>query len=331
MERSRRSTFYKTNGTTTQNLKLSGIKYRRKTGDVVLTCTYVPSVDSSFSTTRVRQRLCDLMGTDVIRLNDRRYFQQLSERLRDEYETIMDKKEEARAASEHARLRRLMLEGKIEDPYDYRTIVFGHKKMEPKKKKKRKITRHNSAQETHEEKYDNEDSSMSRTEDTLTQMNIMSGSSTSTSNILSDHGDQGLSVSRHSKPLLPNTDTDDNEKKQITNNSNEMHVQPRHHKHAALRPLSVSCSNGDSRRVQSAAPWLNRRETDSSLSNESTYDSMSLPDKSYIHKPSKYFKQEPIRMVKLRNEETVSGLYSIAEELVYPCWTYDKNCQMKKQ
>ena len=43
---------------------------------------------SSLSTTRVRQRLCDLMGTDVIRLNDKRYFQTLTQRLQDEYEVI---------------------------------------------------------------------------------------------------------------------------------------------------------------------------------------------------------------------------------------------------
>ena len=41
---------------------------------------------SSLSTTRVRQRLCNLMGTDVIRLNDKRYFQKLSTRLQEEYE-----------------------------------------------------------------------------------------------------------------------------------------------------------------------------------------------------------------------------------------------------
>ena len=46
---------------------------------------------SSLSTTRVRQRLCNLMGTDVIRLNDKRYFQKLSERLQEEYEVCVSR------------------------------------------------------------------------------------------------------------------------------------------------------------------------------------------------------------------------------------------------
>ena len=41
---------------------------------------------SSLSTNRIRQRLFDLMGTDVIRLNDTRYFKKLSTKLREEYE-----------------------------------------------------------------------------------------------------------------------------------------------------------------------------------------------------------------------------------------------------
>jgi hypothetical protein len=54
----------------------------------------------------------------------------------------MDKQEDARAASEDQRLRRLMLEGIIDAPNDYRAVVLGHDKKQNKKKKRRKIKRH---------------------------------------------------------------------------------------------------------------------------------------------------------------------------------------------
>ena len=57
------------------------------------------------------------------------------------FQTIMDKQEEARAASEDERLRRLMLEGIIDAPNDYRAVVQGHEKKQNKKKKRRKIKR----------------------------------------------------------------------------------------------------------------------------------------------------------------------------------------------
>lgn len=54
----------------------------------------------------------------------------------------MDRQEEARAASEQERLRRLMLEGVIEAPDDYRAVVHGeHHRDKPKKKKRRKNKR----------------------------------------------------------------------------------------------------------------------------------------------------------------------------------------------
>ena len=54
----------------------------------------------------------------------------------------MDKEEEARMASENERLRRLMLEGVIENPHDYRAILHGeHNKHKHHKKKKRKSRR----------------------------------------------------------------------------------------------------------------------------------------------------------------------------------------------
>ncbi|WAR30329.1 hypothetical protein MAR_032871 [Mya arenaria] len=52
--------------------------------------------------------------------------------------TVMDKQEDARAASEHERIRRLMLEGVIDAPNDHRAIVYGdHNKRHGKKKRKK--------------------------------------------------------------------------------------------------------------------------------------------------------------------------------------------------
>ena len=55
----------------------------------------------------------------------------------------MDKEEDARMASENERLRRLMLEGIIENPHDYRAIIHGehtqHRRTKKKKRSKRKV------------------------------------------------------------------------------------------------------------------------------------------------------------------------------------------------
>ena len=55
---------------------------------------------------------------------------------------MMDKEEEVRMASENERLRRLMLEGVIENPHDYRALIHGEQnKQKYHKKKKRKSKR----------------------------------------------------------------------------------------------------------------------------------------------------------------------------------------------
>ncbi|KAK3087449.1 hypothetical protein FSP39_006026 [Pinctada imbricata] len=71
------------------------------------------SYDTTASTIRLRDRLQSLMGSDVIRLNDRKYTQQLRRKLDEEYEAKMRKKEETLAKAEKERVRKLMLEGII--------------------------------------------------------------------------------------------------------------------------------------------------------------------------------------------------------------------------
>ncbi|XP_060575263.1 uncharacterized protein LOC132732779 isoform X4 [Ruditapes philippinarum] len=257
------------------------------------------SKKSSLSTTRVRQRLCDLMGTDVIRLNDKRYFQTLTKRLQDEYETIMDKQEDARAASEDQRLRRLMLEGIIDAPNDYRAVVLGHDKKQNKKKKRRKIKRH----------------------DVVTQVEIFSGSRPSSLKSRGTSDDQSTNIlETRRKSSVRKVGAREKENEIISQKLNKMHARPPHHD----RPTSSCSLHRKSRRIKSAAPRLTNAERelissdDESNATTTEFDTQSLPDRAYFRKQSKYSTHEPERVTKLRTEETVAGLYSIAEELISP-------------
>ncbi|XP_060575264.1 uncharacterized protein LOC132732779 isoform X5 [Ruditapes philippinarum] len=240
------------------------------------------SKKSSLSTTRVRQRLCDLMGTDVIRLNDKRYFQTLTKRLQDEYETIMDKQEDARAASEDQRLRRLMLEGIIDAPNDYRAVVLGHDKKQNKKKKRRKIKRHTPTHVTYDLEYkssDDEGQSKTRKEDVVTQVEIFSGSRPSS---------------------LKSRGTSDDQSTNILE---------------TRRKSSVRKVGAREKENEIISQKLNKDESNATTTE---FDTQSLPDRAYFRKQSKYSTHEPERVTKLRTEETVAGLYSIAEELISP-------------
>lgn len=331
MEKSRRSKFYSTGETTTAEFKRSKIKRHPKTDIVIVSVQYTPTVDSSLSTTRVRQRLCDLMGTDVIRLNDKLYFQKLSQRLQEEYETTMDKQEEARAASEKERLRRLMLEGVIDAPNDYRAVLHGHGQQNKKKKKKRKIKRNVSAPIPDTSKAsDDEGQSKTRKEDVVTQVEILSSSRQSSAK--SPDTSSKEPENRKHLPKKVSIEENENTSKKI----NEMHARPPHHE-AALRTSSAGSTSRKSRRIKSAAPRLSHWEKDRSSSDDgevtddTDYDTQSLPDRHYVRKPSKYSRQEPERVSKLRGAETVEGLYSIAEELVCPLGADDQPSRKGKK
>ncbi|XP_052789530.1 uncharacterized protein LOC128224001 isoform X2 [Mya arenaria] len=290
--------------------------------------------DCSLSTTRVRQRLCDLMGTDVIRLNDKRYFQKLSEKLQDEYETVMDKQEDARAASEHERIRRLMLEGVIDAPNDHRAIVYGdHNKRHGKKKRKKgkrqsSASGHSSA--TQSRLSDDEGIYKSRKEEVETQVGLQSSSRpSSTKSSL-----RGRTPDSRSQGKRVNIEEKENE---VYSTSNELHARPPHHENALRSPDPTSDMKRGSRRVKSAAPRINRWEkdsvssdhTDDDVTSQDGFDTQSLPDATSMRKGSKFSRQEPERVSKLRTEETVAGLYSIAEEIVSPVRAEDQKYERK--
>ncbi|XP_060575272.1 uncharacterized protein LOC132732779 isoform X13 [Ruditapes philippinarum] len=243
--------------------------------------------ERSLSTTRVRQRLCELMGTDVIRLNDKRYFQTLTKRLQDEYETTMDKQEDARAASEDQRLRRLMLEGIIDAPNDYRAVVLGHDKKQNKKKKRRKIKRHTPTHVTYDLEYkasDDEGQSKTRKEDVVTQVEILSGSRPSSLKSRGTSDDRSTNVPETRRKSVRKVSAREKENERISQKLNE----------------------------------------DESNATTTEFDTQSLPDTAYFRKQSKYSTHEPERVTKLRTEETVARLYSIAEELISPVRVTDQ-------
>jgi len=72
--------------------------------------------ESEMAGLKVKSHLESLMGTDVIKLNDREYMLSLQSRLMREYETVMDKQEELRSEKERRRQRRLYIEGLQELP-----------------------------------------------------------------------------------------------------------------------------------------------------------------------------------------------------------------------
>ncbi|XP_060071881.1 uncharacterized protein LOC132551763 [Ylistrum balloti] len=88
-------------------------RYRNQNSQEFVLAESEFSLDVSLSVLRTRQHLQRLMGTDVIRLNDHNYTETLLQKLKEEYEANMDKKEKALADAEKQRLRKLMLEGII--------------------------------------------------------------------------------------------------------------------------------------------------------------------------------------------------------------------------
>ncbi|XP_074655565.1 uncharacterized protein LOC141909095 isoform X2 [Tubulanus polymorphus] len=86
------------------------------------------SVDCSFEATAIRERLIHLMGSDIVRMNDQKYMEQLQERVRDEYYEMEEKKEKQLMEDERRRIRRLINEGVIQssDSEEAQRLGYGH-------------------------------------------------------------------------------------------------------------------------------------------------------------------------------------------------------------
>ncbi|XP_076092208.1 uncharacterized protein LOC143063739 isoform X3 [Mytilus galloprovincialis] len=99
------------------------------------------SFDSALSTAKVRSRLQHLMGTDVIRINDKRYIDKMFEKLEIEQEAEVCKKEQALEDAEDERLRSLQLSGVLPKPKQTPLQVKqkrDHMKLSEHKKNKNK-------------------------------------------------------------------------------------------------------------------------------------------------------------------------------------------------
>ncbi|XP_059617476.1 uncharacterized protein LOC132262275 isoform X2 [Phlebotomus argentipes] len=70
-----------------------------------------PIVDCSFNLPRVSSQLERLMGTNVVRLTDRKYMQELRKRIKEDYNVVLHKRIAQREAKEVERTRNLLIEG----------------------------------------------------------------------------------------------------------------------------------------------------------------------------------------------------------------------------
>ncbi|XP_074655566.1 uncharacterized protein LOC141909095 isoform X3 [Tubulanus polymorphus] len=95
-------------------------------------CSACPSrgdlEEGSFEATAIRERLIHLMGSDIVRMNDQKYMEQLQERVRDEYYEMEEKKEKQLMEDERRRIRRLINEGVIQssDSEEAQRLGYGH-------------------------------------------------------------------------------------------------------------------------------------------------------------------------------------------------------------
>ncbi|XP_063420076.1 uncharacterized protein LOC134705243 isoform X2 [Mytilus trossulus] len=123
------------------NVKDIQKKYKRK--EVVCFTWTEKAGYHALSTAKVRSRLQHLMGTDVIRINDKRYIDKMHEKLEIEQEADVCKKEQALEDAEDERLRTLQLSGVLPKPKQTPLQVKqkrDHMKLSQKKKNKNKPT-----------------------------------------------------------------------------------------------------------------------------------------------------------------------------------------------
>ncbi|KAK3594600.1 hypothetical protein CHS0354_000393 [Potamilus streckersoni] len=330
----------------------------RRTTPIVFTYN-----QSSLSTVRVRQRLQGLMGSDVIRLNDRRYFEKLSTKLRNEYETAMDRKEHAREEAEKERLRKLVLAGVIEDKSENKSDFFLDKQKKKRKKKRKKIKKKGPFDDNNDAKdlsIHSDDWNTTKTsgfsevdyeedeeeEDVLTQIQIESGSrpesSTSrrpqSSRPGSSQGSRpSSSISRRPQSSRQRSfspthrSASPGDQQSVTSRTPEMsYIPPPHHESASRKSFR-------SKRVQSAMPRISTakktEETDSD--EEIREETKSLPGDLAQTERQRRLKRfsivDPPLIRELKKEETVSGLYSIADKLIFPVATKEEDERLYRE
>ncbi|XP_077987203.1 uncharacterized protein LOC144441494 [Glandiceps talaboti] len=91
-----------------------------------------------FTPSPCKQRLVSLMGSDEVKVNDKRYMQKLKKRLDEDYQIKLRKRQEALALNEVKREKRLILEGIISRPIDEIERDKARQRAPHRRKKKRK-------------------------------------------------------------------------------------------------------------------------------------------------------------------------------------------------
>ncbi|XP_071155771.1 uncharacterized protein DDB_G0286299-like isoform X1 [Mytilus edulis] len=129
------------------NVKDIQKKYKRK--EVVCFTWTEKAGYHTLSTAKVRSRLQHLMGTDVIRINDKRYIDKMYEKLEIEQEAEVCKKEQALEDAEDERLRSLQLSGVL--PKSKQTPLQVKQKRDHMKLSQHKKNKNKPAEERNEE------------------------------------------------------------------------------------------------------------------------------------------------------------------------------------
>ncbi|GAB0096800.1 hypothetical protein DMENIID0001_123680 [Sergentomyia squamirostris] len=104
----------KKNGKSKRKLKgpsLQRLRRKKKSIEKEENLAIGPIVDCSFNLPRVSSQLERLMGTNVVRLTDRKYMQELRKRITEDYNVVLQKRIAQREAKEIERTRNLLIEG----------------------------------------------------------------------------------------------------------------------------------------------------------------------------------------------------------------------------
>ncbi|XP_033730805.1 uncharacterized protein LOC117320287 isoform X2 [Pecten maximus] len=234
---------------------------------------------NSLSALRIRQKLLKLMGTDVIRLNDRNYTETLLDKLKQEYESNLDKKEKALEKAEKQRLRKLMLDGIIsasvmKNPAgkQHRSKRIKHNSKDTNKKVGPPSIMHEDSPYYQAERPDSRPQPMDHKQSVVSQM---------------EHTENKDSEEKHKENLSDQKDED--EKISVDDSMND--------------------SPGGKQKAKKQVQWSQPKKQMNSGDGP-----VSSPKR--VYPKGKFSTKESPLLRNLREEETVAGLYRLAEKLV---------------
>ncbi|KAK6196008.1 hypothetical protein SNE40_001316 [Patella caerulea] len=155
-----------------QEFDLEKTKDKYRSGDIIEYKANAVGLEHS----KFREELIRLMGSDVIRLNDREWNERFHRRIEEEYHRTLDQKEKALAEAEEKRIRKLKLEGLVPMSDDSDNDRFHHKPSANNRKKR--LTKSHKKQKKNSQQisghsYDNHQNIYRPTEDVCTQIEVV--------------------------------------------------------------------------------------------------------------------------------------------------------------